>query len=217
MNFDNFTIRSQEAVQKSFLIARDHQHQAVETGHLLKALLGNSESVCSNLLAKAGVNTGDLERILDRIIESYARVTGGDQYLSPGSNKVLQKALDLSTKVQDQFVSVENILLGLIGFDDQIGKLLRDFGVSEKELGASIQALRKGSIVNSQTAEDTYDSLNRYAVNLNEQARNGRLDPVIGREEEIRRVLQILSRRTKNNPILIGEPGVGKTEVTRGG
>ena len=216
MNFDNFTIRSQEAVQKSFLIARDHQHQAVETGHLLKALLGNSESVCSNLLAKAGVNTGDLERILDRIIASYASVTGGDQYLSPGSNKVLQKALDLSTKVQDQFVSVENILLGLIGFDDQIGKLLRDFGVSEKELGASIQALRKGSIVNSQTAEDTYDSLNRYAVNLNEQARNGRLDPVIGREEEIRRVLQILSRRTKNNPILIGEPGVGKTAIAEG-
>jgi ATP-dependent Clp protease ATP-binding subunit ClpB len=216
MNLDNFTIRSQEGVQQAFLIARDNQNQAVETGHLLKALLGNDDSIAKHILGKVGVNTDDLERIIDKIIQSYARVTGGDQYLSSDANRALQQSQDIAKSMQDQFVSVEHIILGLLTTGDQISKLLKDYGANEKDLKASINALRKGSKVNSQTAEDTYDSLNRYAINLNEQARNGRLDPVIGREDEIRRVLQILSRRTKNNPILIGEPGVGKTAIAEG-
>ncbi len=216
MNYDNFTIRSQEALQQAFLIARDHQHQAVETGHVLKSLLGSEDSIAKHLLAKSGINIIDLERILDRIIESYPKVTGGDQYLSPTVNGALQKSMDLARSMQDQFVSVEHLLLGLIHAGDQTGKLLKDFGVNEKDLKLSIEHLRKGSKVNNQSAEDTYNSLNRYAVNLNELARSGRLDPVIGREDEIRRVLQILSRRTKNNPILIGEPGVGKTAIAEG-
>jgi ATP-dependent Clp protease ATP-binding subunit ClpB len=216
MNFDNFTIRSQEAVQQAFMIARDHQHQAVETGHLLQSLLSTEDSVARHLLSKSGINTTDLERILNRIIESYPKVTGGDQYLSQAASGVLQKSVDISKTMQDQFVTVEHILLALGNSDDQLGKLLRDFGINEKDLKLSVQALRKGSKVNSQSAEDTYNSLNRYAVNLNEQARSGRLDPVIGREDEIRRVLQILSRRTKNNPVLIGEPGVGKTAIAEG-
>jgi ATP-dependent Clp protease ATP-binding subunit ClpB len=216
MTFDNFTIKSQEAVQQAFLIARDHQHQAVETGHLLKALLSDKEGITVHLLAKSGISSGDLERVLDKIIESYAKVTGGEQYLSSDSTRVFQKSLDLAGKMKDQFVSVEHILLAIIGNTDSIGKMLKDFGVNEKNLMNSIDSIRKGSKVNSQTAEDTYDSLNRYAINLNEQARNGKSDPVIGREDEIRRVLQILSRRTKNNPILIGEPGVGKTAIAEG-
>jgi ATP-dependent Clp protease ATP-binding subunit ClpB len=216
MNFDNFTIRSQEAVQQAFMIARDHQHQAVETGHLLHSLLNSEDSVARHLMSKSGINTTDLDRILDRIIESYPKVTGGEQYLSQAASKVLQKSTDLSKDMQDQFVTVEHILLALSTSGDQIGKMLRDSGISEKDLKSSIQALRKGSKVNSQSAEDTYNSLNRFAVNLNEQARSGRLDPVIGREDEIRRVLQILSRRTKNNPVLIGEPGVGKTAIAEG-
>jgi ATP-dependent Clp protease ATP-binding subunit ClpB len=216
MNFDNFTVRSQEAVQQAFMIARDHQHQAVETGHLLKSLLGAEDSVAKHLLAKSGTNTGDLERILDHMIESYPKVTGGEQYLASATADVLQKSISLSKNMQDQFVSVEHILLGLVMSGDQVGKMLKEFGIREKDLSLSIRALRKGSKVNSQSAEDTYNALNRYAVNLNEQARNGRLDPVIGREDEIRRVLQILSRRTKNNPILIGEPGVGKTAIAEG-
>ncbi|HLO59930.1 MAG TPA: ATP-dependent chaperone ClpB [Bacteroidales bacterium] len=216
MNLDNFTIRSQEAIQQAFMLARDHQNQAVETGHLLKALLSGNESVAQHLLGKTGVNTADLERVAESIVSSYSRVTGGEQYLSSESNKALQKAIDIAHSMQDQFASVEHILLGLLSGGDQVSKMLKDFGLNEKDLRASIAALRKGSKINSQTAEDTYNSLNRYAINLNEQAKNGRLDPVIGREDEIRRVLQILSRRTKNNPILIGEPGVGKTAIAEG-
>src|SRR5512133_6442 len=216
MNLDNFTIRSQEAIQKAFLLARDHQNQAVETGHLLKALISNNENVAGHLLGKTGVNTADLERVLDRVLQSYSKVTGGEQYLSSDSNRALQKATDIAKEMQDQFASVEHILLGLLFTGYQISKLMKDYGLNEKDLKASISELRKGSKVNSQTAEDTYDALNRYAINLNEQARNGKLDPVIGREEEIRRVLQILTRRTKNNPILIGEPGVGKTAIAEG-
>jgi len=216
MNLDNFTIRSQEAIQQAYMIARDHQNQAVETGHLLKALIGNNEGVVINLFGKAGVNTADLEIILNQVIKSYARVTGGDQYLSADANKVLQKSVDIARSMQDQYASVEHIVMALLNTGDQISKMLKDFGLNEKDLKSSIESLRKGSKVNSQTAEDTYDSLNRYAINLNEQARNGRLDPVIGREDEIRRILQILSRRTKNNPILIGEPGVGKTAIAEG-
>ncbi len=216
MNLDNFTIRSQEAVQQAFLVARDHQHQAVETGHLLKALVTDNDNVACHLLGRLGVNVNDLTRVVDRIVDSYAKVTGGEQYLSSDASKALQLSLNIAKSMQDQYVSVEHLLLALLGTGDQVSKMLRDFGVKEKELQSAVQSVRKGSKVNSQTAEDTYDSLNRYAINLNEQARNGKLDPVIGREEEIRRVLQILSRRTKNNPILIGEPGVGKTAIAEG-
>jgi len=198
------------------MIARDHQHQAVETGHVLQSLLNTEDSVARHLLSKSGINTTDLERILNRIIESYPKVTGGEQYLSQAAGSVLQKSIDISKNMQDQFVTAEHILLALSTSNDQIGKLLQDFGINEKDLKLSVQAIRKGSKVNTQSAEDTYNSLSRYAVNLNEQARSGRLDPVIGREDEIRRVLQILSRRTKNNPILIGEPGVGKTAIAEG-
>ncbi|MBN2813527.1 MAG: ATP-dependent chaperone ClpB [Bacteroidales bacterium] len=216
MNLDNFTIRSQEAVQQAFLVARDYQHQAVETGHLLKALVADNDSVACHLLGKLGVNVNDLTRVVNRIVESYAKVTGGEQYLSSDASKALQKSMNIAKSMQDQYVSVEHLLMALLATGDQVSKMLSDFGVKEMELQASVQSVRKGSKVNSQTAEDTYDSLNRYAINLNEQARNGKLDPVIGREEEIRRVLQILSRRTKNNPILIGEPGVGKTAIAEG-
>ncbi len=216
MNLDNLTIRAQEAVQQGFLIARERQNQAVETGHLLKGLLSGEDGVTSHLLEKSGVHINDLERVLDKILDSYTKVTGGEQYLSSDAQQVLQKSMDLAKSMQDQFVSVEHILLGLNSGSDQIGKLLKDFGLNTKNLQAAISSLRKGSKINSQSAEDTYNSLNRYAINLNEQARNGKLDPVIGREEEIRRVLQILSRRTKNNPILIGEPGVGKTAIAEG-
>jgi ATP-dependent Clp protease ATP-binding subunit ClpB len=216
MNLDNFTIRSQEAINQASAIATENQNQAVETGHLLKSLLSTDDSVAKHLLAKLGINTADIERILDRIIDSYPKVTGGEQYLSSAANSILQKSVATAKAMQDQFVSVEHILLALVASGDQVGKLLKDFGINEKDLKASINDLRKGSKVTSQSAEDTYNSLNKYAINLNEQARNGRLDPVIGREDEIRRVMQILSRRTKNNPILIGEPGVGKTAIAEG-
>lgn len=216
MNLDNFTIRSQEAIQQAVTIAREHQHQAVDTGHLLVSLLKDNDSIARHLLAKTGININDLQRVADHVLESYTKVSGGEPYLSQAAQSVLQKSTELAKTMQDQFASVEHILLALSQSGDQIGKMLRDFGAREKDLLASVQALRKGSRVNSQSAEDTYNSLNRYAVNLNEQARSGRLDPVIGREDEIRRVLQILSRRTKNNPILIGEPGVGKTAIAEG-
>lgn len=213
---DNFTIRSQEAIQQAFLLARDQQHQAVETGHLLKAIVAGNENVVDHLFGKSGINTADLERVLDRVVQSYPKVTGGEQYLSQDSSKALQKAGDIARSMKDQFVSVEHMVMGLLQGSDQVSKMMKDFGINDKDLRTAVDSLRKGSTVNSQTAEDTYDSLNRYAINLNEQAKNGRLDPVIGREEEIRRVLQILSRRTKNNPILIGEPGVGKTAIAEG-
>jgi len=216
MNFNNFTIKSQEAVQKATEIAAAKQHQAIETSHLLKGMLMVDENVVPYLLKKLNVNLGIFTKALDHIIDSYPRVSGGEQYLSGDSNKALQKATALAQEFKDEFVSIEHLLLGILSVNDPTSRLLKDNGVSEKELKAAIRQLRKGSVVNSQTAEETYNSLNKYALNLNELARNGKLDPVIGRDEEIRRVLQILSRRTKNNPILIGEPGVGKTAIAEG-
>jgi ATP-dependent Clp protease ATP-binding subunit ClpB len=216
MNLEKFTSRSQEVIQQAYANAGSQQHQAVETGHLLKALLNSGDGVAEQLLKKAGADTQVISKKLDRIIASYPRVTGGEQYLSPDSSKVLQKALESSISMKDQFISVEHLLIGIVACGDDISKLIRDFRISEKEITSSVIELRKGKKVDTQSAEDTYNSLNRYAVNLNEQARNGKLDPVIGREEEIRRVLQILSRRTKNNPLLIGEPGVGKTAIAEG-
>ena len=216
MNLNNFTIKSQEAVQKASTLAHAHQNQAVENGHLLKGLMTEAEDVVSFLLNKQNINISNLTKVLDKVIESYPKVAGGEEYLSPAANAALQKAIAISKDFGDQFVSIEHILLGILASGDSVSQILKDSGITESDLRKAINELRKGSKVNSQTSEDTYNSLNRYAINLNEMARNGKLDPVIGRDEEIRRVLQILSRRTKNNPILIGEPGVGKTAIAEG-
>ena len=216
MNLNQFTIKAQEAVQKAFQLAGENRNQAVETGHLMKALFEEGEDVVSFLLKKLNVNVNRISAVMDSIINSYTKVSGGEAYLSKDASKALQKAVTLSKNAGDQFVSIEYMLAGLLDAGDQVSQLLKDNGVSQKELQKAIDELRKGAKVNSQTAEDTFDALNRYAINLNDRARNGKLDPVIGRDEEIRRVLQILSRRTKNNPILVGEPGVGKTAIAEG-
>ncbi len=216
MNTNNYTIKSQEALQNAVQLAQSKGQQAIETGHLLKALLNVGENVTHFIFNKLGVNRNNLTSALDRVIDSYPKVSGGETYLSSDANKALEKAVRLAQEMGDQYVSLEHILLGLLDNRDQVARLLKDSGLTEKETKEAITELRKGSKVNSQSAEDSYDALGRYAVNLNERARNGKLDPVIGRDDEIRRVLQILSRRTKNNPILIGEPGVGKTAIAEG-
>ena len=216
MNTNNYTIKSQEALQNAVQLAQSKGQQAIETGHLLKAVINVGENVTHFIFNKLGVNSHNLLSALDRIIDSYPRVSGGEVYLSPDSNKALEKATRLAKDMGDQYISLEHILLGLLDNRDQVAQLLKDSGLTEKETKEAIAELRKGSRVNSQSAEESYDALGRYAINLNERARNGKLDPVIGRDDEIRRVLQILSRRTKNNPILIGEPGVGKTAIAEG-
>ena len=217
MNFNNFTIKSQEAVQKATEIATAKQNQAIETSHLLKGMLMVDENVIPYLLKKLNVNLDSFTAALDRIVDSYPKVSGGgEQYLSNDATKALQKATALAQEFKDEFVSIEHLLLGILAVNDSTSRLLKDNGATEKDLKTAIRQLRKGSAVNSQTAEETYNSLNQFARNLNDLARTGKLDPVIGRDEEIRRVLQILSRRTKNNPILIGEPGVGKTAIAEG-
>jgi len=216
MNFDNFTIKAQEAVNQAVKIAEGNNQQAIETGHFLKGLMVNAESVTGFLLKKLGVNIVIFNAALDKVIVGYPKVTGGESYLSSAANSAVQKAVSISQKMGDQYVSVEHLFLGLLEGSDAVSRLMKDSGINHKELEEAIKALRKGSKVDSQTAEDTFNSLNRFAVNLNERAKLGKLDPVIGRDEEIRRVLQILSRRTKNNPILIGEPGTGKTAIVEG-
>ncbi len=216
MNFEKFTIKSQEAIQKALEITNEHRQQAIETPHLLKALLHVADNITNFLLQKVGVTTSHLNSVIDKQIESYPKVTGGQPYLSNEANNVLQKAIDLSEKEGNQFVSIEYILLALVVEKNAISGILKDAGVTETNLKAAIVELTKNTKVTSPSAEDTYQSLNKYAINLNEKARSGKLDPVIGRDEEIRRVLQILSRRTKNNPILIGEPGTGKTAIAEG-
>ncbi len=216
MNFNNFTIKSQEALQHAFEIAKGNNQQAIESGHILKALIAKAESVVQFLFNKLGVNSAVLHLALERETTSYPKVSGGDQYLSNGANRVLQKALALAQEMGDQFVSVEHLLLALLEAGDSVSRMLKDSGVQSDALQKAISELRKGSKVDSQTAEDRFNSLNRFAVNLNERARSGKLDPVIGRDDEIRRILQILSRRTKNNPILLGEPGTGKTAIAEG-
>jgi ATP-dependent Clp protease ATP-binding subunit ClpB len=216
MNLNNFTIKAQEAIQKAQEIAAGNQHQAIESIHILKGVIHVDENVIPYLLKKLDVNTHTLSQAIDKIIESFPRVSGGEQYLSKEANAALQKANSYLKEFNDQFVSIEHILLGILAGNDTAAKLLKDNGITEKDLKEAIKQLRKGSTVNSQTAEETYNALNRYARNLNELARSGMLDPVIGRDDEIRRILQILSRRTKNNPILIGEPGVGKTAIAEG-
>lgn len=216
MNFNNFTIKAQEAVQQAVQLVSKNNQQAIEPEHLLKAVILTGESVTNFLFQKLGVNISNLNQVLDRQIESLPKVSGGEPYLSNDANKVLQKAIDYSSKMGDQYVSLEPIILALFTENSTASRIMKDAGMTEKELRLAIEELRKGNKVTSQSAEDTYEALSKYAINLNERARSGKLDPVIGRDEEIRRVLQILSRRTKNNPILIGEPGVGKTAIAEG-
>lgn len=216
MNFNNFTIKAQEAVQKAIEIAQGNNQQMIEPSHILKAIMIVGENVTSFLFNKLGVNSQNLERVIDAEIESLPRVSGGDPMLSRDTNAVFQKAANFTSKMGDQFVSLEHILLAIIDEKNSASKMMKDAGISINQLQAAINDLRKGEKVTSQTAEDTYQALNKYAINLIERAREGKLDPVIGRDEEIRRVLQILSRRTKNNPILIGEPGTGKTAIAEG-
>lgn len=216
MNLNNFTIKSQEAVQQAMQIATVNSQQAIENGHLLKGILTVDENVTPFILKKLNVNTSMFIKVLDKIVEGYPKVSGGQPYLSNAANQALAKASTFLKEFGDEFVSIEHLLLGILVGKDTIAQLLKDNGVNEKDLKSAIAELRKGNKVTSQTAEDTYNALNKYAINLNEQAKKGKLDPVIGRDEEIRRVLQILSRRTKNNPILVGEPGVGKTAIAEG-
>jgi ATP-dependent Clp protease ATP-binding subunit ClpB len=216
MNFNQFTTKSQEAVQEAQQLAITNGQQAVETAHLLKAILEVDENVVPFLLKRLNVNLITLNQRIDQTINSYPKVSGSNPYLSNECSSVLQNALQIIKKEKDEFVSVEHILLSILAGKDQTSKILKELGVDEKELRKAILDLRKGARVTSASAEETYNSLEKYARNLNQLAREGKLDPVIGRDEEIRRVLQILSRRTKNNPILIGEPGVGKTAIAEG-
>ena len=216
MNFDNFTIKSQEAVQQAVNIARQNGNQAIEVAHLLKAVIDKGESVVKFLFQKLGVNQSQIEAGLDKEIATLPKVSGGEQFLSREANDVLQKAIDYSKKLGDEYVTLECILMAVLVTNSSVSTLLKDAGMTEKELNTAIQELRKGNKATAQSAEDSYNALSKYAINLNERARSGKLDPVIGRDDEIRRVLQILSRRTKNNPILVGEPGVGKTAIAEG-
>jgi len=216
MNLNNFTIKSQEAVQKAMQIATNNGQQSIEIGHLLKGILEVDENVTPFILKKLNVNTVIFAKALDKIVESFPKVSGGQPFLSTAANQALSKAPMYLKEFGDEYVSIEHLLLAILTTKDTISQLLKDNGVNEKDLKLAINELRKGAKVTSQSAEETYNSLNKYAINLNEQAKKGKLDPVIGRDEEIRRVLQILSRRTKNNPILVGEPGVGKTAIAEG-
>ena len=216
MNLNNFTIKAQEAVQQAVQLATQNGQQAIEAVHLLKGVIMTGESVTNFIFQKLGVNIQNLNRVLDAQISSLPKVSGGEPYLSSEANAVLQKAIGYSSKMGDQYVSLEPIILALFTEKSTASQILKDAGMTENELRQAIEELRKGNKVTSQSAEDTYDALGKYAINLNERARSGKLDPVIGRDDEIRRVLQILSRRTKNNPILIGEPGVGKTAIAEG-
>lgn len=216
MNFNNFTIKSQEAVQQAVNMVQSLGQQAIEPEHLLAGVLKVGENVTNFLFQKLGVNDRQITTVLDKQIASLPKVSGGEPYLSREANEVLQKAVELSKELGDEYVSLEAIILAILQVKCTASTILKDAGVTEKELRAAINELRQGQKVTSQSSEDTYQSLNKYAINLIEAARTGKLDPVIGRDEEIRRVLQILSRRTKNNPILIGEPGTGKTAIVEG-
>ena len=216
MNFNNFTIKSQEAVQEAVTMATMNGQQAIENGHILKSILQVDESVTPFILKKLGINEQVFSKTLDSIVNSYPKVSGGQPYLSNNANQTIAKATGYLQEFKDEFVSIEHLLLGILASGDSVSKMMKDLGITEKDLKSVIVELRKGERVTSQSQEETYNSLNKFAINLNEQARKGKLDPVIGRDEEIRRVLQILSRRTKNNPILVGEPGVGKTAIAEG-
>ena len=216
MNFNNFTIKSQEAIQKAVELTRESGGQAIEPVHILKAVMSEGESLVKFIFAKTGANINTVNAAIEREIASLPKVSGGEPYLSRSSNDVLQKALDIAKKQGDEYVTLEALLTALFEIPSPASSTLKDTGLTDKELKAAIDELRKGKKATDQSAEETYNSLNKYAINLNERARQGKLDPVIGRDDEIRRVLQILSRRTKNNPMLIGEPGTGKTAIAEG-
>ncbi len=217
MNLNNFTIKAQEAVQQATQVAAQGGQQAIETGHLLKGLLNSDENVIGFLTKKVGANMGLVNQRLDSLLAGYPKVSGGSApYLSNDAHAALTRAQGFLKGFGDEYVAVEHLLLGLLGGKDAVATLLKDAGFAEKDVKKAVQELRGGRKVTSQSAEDQYQSLNRYAINLNERVRSGKMDPVIGRDEEIRRVLQILSRRTKNNPVLLGEPGVGKTAIVEG-
>ena len=216
MNFNSFTIKSQEAIQKALELTRSAGQQQIEPVHLLKAIMSEGESLVKFIFQKIGANLSVVAAQTDREIASLPKVSGGEPYLSRTSNDVLQESLDIAKKQGDEYVTLEAMLMAIFQVGSSASTILKDAGFGEKELGAAIDELRKGKKVTDQSAEETYNSLSKYAINLNERARSGKLDPVIGRDDEIRRVLQILSRRTKNNPMLIGEPGTGKTAIAEG-
>jgi ATP-dependent Clp protease ATP-binding subunit ClpB len=216
MNLNNFTLKAQEAIQHAQQIAQSQSQQSIENAHILKGIYQVDDNVLPFLLGKMGINATALQATLDKIIDSFPKVSGGSLYLSREANDALMKAEQYKKDYKDDYVSIEHILLGILGTKDTASSMLKDHGVSEKDLKNAIAQLRKGARVTSHSAEETYNALNKYAIYLNERAENNKLDPVIGRDEEIRRVMQILSRRTKNNPILIGEPGVGKTAIAEG-
>ena len=216
MNFNNFTIKSQEVVQKAVQLTRSSGNQAVEPEHLLKALMAEGDAVVRFIFQKLDINPTNVEKALEAAMQRLPRVSGGEPYLSSDVSKVLEKANEIASKGGDQYVTVEAILMALFEVKSTVSSILKDAGMSHDDLKAAIDELRKGKNATSQSAEEQYNALSKYAINLNERARQGKLDPVIGRDDEIRRVLQILSRRTKNNPILIGEPGTGKTAIVEG-
>jgi ATP-dependent Clp protease ATP-binding subunit ClpB len=216
MNFNNYTIKSQEAIQNAQQLVQSNGQQQIENEHLFKGITNVDENVLPFLLKKLNVNINLLNQVLDKQIESFSKVSGGDLTLSKEASKTLSEASIIAKKMNDEYVSIEHIILAVFKSNSKIAQILKDQGVSEKGLKAAIEELRQGDRVTSQTQEDTYNSLNKFATNLNKAAQDGKLDPVIGRDEEIRRILQILSRRTKNNPILIGEPGTGKTAIAEG-
>ena len=216
MNFNNYTIKSQEAIQQAQQLAQGFGHQQIENAHIFKALFNIDENVLPFILKKLNVNVGLLQQVLDKELQSFSKVTGGDIMLSREAGKALNEASIIAKKMKDDFVSIEHLVLAIFKTKSKISQILKDQGVTEKGLQTAIDELRKGGRVTSQSQEETYNSLSKYAKNLNQLARDGKLDPVIGRDEEIRRILQILSRRTKNNPILVGEPGTGKTAIAEG-
>ncbi|MFL9837497.1 ATP-dependent chaperone ClpB [Flavobacterium sp. ST-75] len=216
MNFNNYTIKSQEAIQRAQQIAQGYGHQQIENEHIIKAILEVDENVTPFLLKKLNVNVQLFQQILDSTLQSFPKVSGGEMSLSRDAASALTEASNIARKMNDEFVSIEHLLLAIFNSKSKVAQILKDQGVTEKGLKAAIEELRKGERVTSASAEETYNSLNKYAKNLNQLANDGKLDPVIGRDEEIRRVLQILSRRTKNNPMLVGEPGVGKTAIAEG-
>jgi len=216
MNFNNFTIKSQEAIQQAQALAQGYGHQQIENEHIFKAILEVDENVTPFLLQKLDVNVNLLKQILESTLTSFPKVSGGDIMLSREASKTVTEASNIAKKMNDEYVSLEHLILAIFKSSSKIAQILKDQGVTEKHLKAAIEELRKGDRVTSQSAEETYNSLSKYAKNLNQLARDGKLDPVIGRDEEIRRILQILSRRTKNNPILVGDPGTGKTAIAEG-